>query len=98
MVRYAVKADRAGENVAAIERVFAALEREAPPGLRYAAFRLAAGDQFVHLVSHEGPGARNVLPALPEFRAFLAGMEDRRAARPEATPVDLIGAYRLFGD
>jgi hypothetical protein len=39
-----------------------------------------------------------VLSALPEFRAFLAGMEDRRAARPEATPVDLIGAYRLFGD
>ena len=40
MVRYKVRPDRADENVALVEAVYAELARERPDGLRYATFRL----------------------------------------------------------
>ncbi|MFL5574722.1 MAG: hypothetical protein ACJ79S_01930 [Gemmatimonadaceae bacterium] len=97
MVRYTVKAGRGPENVEYVERVFAELARTAPPGLRYAAFRLDDGVSFVHLVSHEAADGADPLRALPAFRAFLAGIADRCEAPPVATPLHEVGSYRLFG-
>ncbi|MDB4883475.1 MAG: hypothetical protein JWL95_2241 [Gemmatimonadetes bacterium] len=96
MVRYRVRADRAEENVRYVENVFAALERESPPGVRYAVFRLDDGVSFVHLVSLEGPDDTNALRALPEFDAFLAGIRDRCEEAPVTVALQEVGSYRVF--
>ena len=49
MVRYKVKADRAEENAAYIQRVFEELAQTQPEGLRYASFRQNDGVSFVHI-------------------------------------------------
>ena len=49
MVRYKIKADRVAENERYITSVFEQLEREKPPGLRYASFKLEDGVSFMHV-------------------------------------------------
>jgi hypothetical protein len=95
MVRYTVKPGRGPENVEYVERVFAELARHAPPGLRYAAFRLDDGVSFVHLVSHEGADGDDALRTLPAFRAFLADIAERCEAPPVVTPLHEVGSYRF---
>ena len=97
LVRYTVKPGRDAENVEAIGRVFAELAHTAPPGLRYAAFHDDTGLSFVHLVSHEGADGADALRSLPAFQAFRAGVAERCAAPPVATPLHGIGSYRLLG-
>jgi hypothetical protein len=97
MVRYTVKDGRGTENAEYVERVFAELAREAPAGLRYAAFRLEDGVSFVHVVSHEGADGADALRALPAFNAFLAGIAERCATPPVTTPLHAVGAYRMLG-
>ena len=53
MVRYKVRAERAAENERYIASVFEQLDRDRPPGLRYASFKLDDGVSFVHIVSFD---------------------------------------------
>ena len=87
MVRYTVKPDRAAENERYIEQVFAELARLAPAGVQYSAFKLEDGVTFVHVYSHEGDDAAGLLPTLPAFQAFRAGLNDRCEVAPVRTPL-----------
>lgn len=97
MVRYKVKADRAGENVEYITKVFEQLDHERPDGLRYASFRLDDGVSFVHLVSIETADGRNPLSAVSAFKAFTERIKDRCDEPPVAVDLHDVGVYRLFG-
>lgn len=98
MVSYKLKADQVGENERLSKAVFEALHAARPPGLRYATFRLADGVSFVHLVSHEEADGANALTALPEFKAFSAGVKDRCVELPQRVELTEIGSYGFFGD
>jgi hypothetical protein len=93
MVRYRVKPDRASENESYIARVFEQLERDQPPGLRYASFKLDDGVSFVHIVSLEDPDGNNPLGELPAFKAFTAGIKDRCEEPPVAVHLTKVGSY-----
>lgn len=97
IVRYKVKPDRAAENERYIGKVFEALEREKPTGLRYASFKLGDGVSFVHVVMHETTAGGNPLTALPEFKAFTAGIEERCDELPVSAELTEIGSYDVFG-
>ena len=97
MVSYTLKPDRVAENERLVESVFAALREARPSGLRYATFRLEDGVSFVHLVSHEDADGSNALTALPEFKAFAAGVRDRCASPPVRVEITEIGSYGFFG-
>jgi hypothetical protein len=49
IVRYEAKPDRADENVASVQKVFAELVRSAPEGLRYMTFQADDGVSFTHI-------------------------------------------------
>ena len=97
MVRYKVKADRAGENERWIRKVFEELRHETPPGLIYASFKLDDGLSFVHIASIETDDGNNPLSQSEAFRAFQEGIHDRCEEQPVAVELTEIGAYRLFG-
>ncbi|MGJ7507073.1 hypothetical protein [Variovorax sp. GT1P44] len=97
MVRYKLKPDRVAENESLSRTVYEALHRLRPTGLRYATFRLADGVSFVHISSHEEPDGSNALTALPEFKAFAAGIRDRCEEPPVAVDMTEIGSYGFFG-
>lgn len=98
MVRYKVKADRAGENQQYIREVFEELRRNGPPGLRYASFKQSDGLTFVHIVSIETESGDNLLSQSPAFQAFQAGIKDRCEEQPVATDIEEVGSYGFFGN
>ncbi|MGI9026958.1 MAG: antibiotic biosynthesis monooxygenase [Burkholderiaceae bacterium] len=77
MIRYKVKADRVAENERYVVAVYDELKRVAPPGLRYATFRLDDGASFVHIVSYETGENYEALTSLPAFKAFSAKVKER---------------------
>jgi hypothetical protein len=93
IVRYRTRPEMAEENQRLVEKVFAELAAEAPAGLRYAAFRLADGVSFVHVVVQEGDG--NPLGASPAFAAFQQGIGDRVLEPPTAQEATAVGSYRF---
>ena len=93
MVRYTVKADRSAENERYIEQVFVELARIAPAGVQYTAFKLEDGVTFVHVYSHEGDEAAGLLPTLPAFQAFRAGLTERCEVAPVRTSLHAVGSY-----
>jgi hypothetical protein len=94
MVRYKVRPERADENVALVQAVYAQLARERPDGLHYATFRLPDGVSFMHLVvDSDQPGA--ILNQIDAFKAFTADIESRCEEPPAATQVTLVGSYEL---
>ncbi len=97
VVRYETKPDRADENQALIEKVFAELAENAPDGLHYASFRLADGVSFVHVAEVSAPDGTNPLNETPAFRAFVADIADRCVVGPDASAATLIGSYRFGG-
>ena len=98
MVRYKVKADRVAENERYITSVFEQLNREKPPGLRYASFKLDDGVSFMHIVSLETADGSNPLSELSAFKAFTAEVRDRCAEPPVTVELQEVGSYRLFGE
>ena len=96
MVRYKVKADRVAENDRYIAKLFEQLEREQPPGLRYASFKLGDGMSFVHIVSHDGADGSNPLGELSAFRAFTAEIRDRCEEPPVAADLREVGSYEFW--
>ena len=93
MVRYTVKPGRAAENERYIEQVFAELARIAPPDVQYEVFRLDDGVTFVHLYAHDVPEGSGLLPTLPAFQAFRAGLTERCDVAPVRTPMHAVGSY-----
>ena len=97
MVRYKVKSERAAENESLIVKVFEQLDREKPPGMRYASFKLNDGVSFVHIVSLEAADGSNPLGALQAFKAFTAQIRERCDEPPVPEVLTEVGSYRLFG-
>lgn len=95
MVRYKVKADRAEENAAYIQRVFEELAQTQPDGLRYASFRQNDGVSFVHIALIDT--ANNPLAETAAFKAFQAEIKDRCEELPVAVALEEVGSYRCFG-
>ena len=97
VVRYRTKPDRADENQALVEKVFAELDGNRPAGLRYATFRLADGVSFVHVASIETEDGHNPLPAVQAFKQFQEHIGDRCDEAPAAEELSEIGSFRFFG-
>jgi quinol monooxygenase YgiN len=95
MIRAKVKAESVAEVEAAAKKLFSALEREQPEGIRYASSKLPDGVSFVILLQL-GDGAGNPLAALPEFKEFQEGLKSYLAEPPTQEQLTVIGSYRFF--
>ena len=95
VVRYRPKADRADENQALVEAVFAELNAADPGGVRYATYRLADGT-FVHIADVEADP--NPLGGIAAFAQFQADIAERCEAGegPNPQPATLVGSYRFL--
>ncbi|NUR28001.1 MAG: hypothetical protein HOV83_19525 [Catenulispora sp.] len=91
VVQYATKPEAADENARLIRAVFDELAEKRPAGLRYAAYRLADGVSFVHVVQVDGDD--NPLPGLAAFAEFQKGIGERVVAAPVFTSGTALGAY-----
>ena len=96
-VRAKVKEEHVAEAVAAVKRMFAAIEREGLEGIRYASVKLEDGVTFLALLEVED-GVENPLLGLPEAQEFYANLPGWYAEPPDVRPGTVIGSYRLFSD
>jgi hypothetical protein len=97
MVRARMKEQHVAEAVAAVKRMFAAIEREGLEGIRYASVQLEDGATFVAMLEVED-GAENPLLGLPEAQEFYDRLPGWYAEPPEVGPGTVIGSYRLFSE
>lgn len=95
MVRYTLKPECVEENERLVRRVYEELRTVAPPGLRYATYRVAGGLGYVHIASTEGDVDHGMLTSLPSFKAFVAGVRERCTEPPVVVELTPIGAYGL---
>lgn len=95
IVRYKLKPGRVEENEQLVKAVFRELRQESPEGFNYAAFKMADGLSFTHIVANEDAGG-NPLSALPAFKKFQEGIEDRCDELPLVSHVSSIGFYGVF--
>jgi hypothetical protein len=92
MVRYKVRADRADDNVALVQAVYAQLGQERPDGLHYATFRLPDGVSFMHIVvDTDEPG--RILNEVAAFKEFVDDIASRCDEPPVVTELTLVGKY-----
>ena len=94
VVRYKTKRERADENQAFVEKVFAELATERPDGLRYMTLRLADGVSFVHIASVETADGQNPLGKTAAFGTFQQEIVDRCEEGPVVTTGTVVGSYR----
>lgn len=80
---------------AAIGTMMAAIDQAGPPGVGYAATKLADGVSFL-LILELDDGVENPLPAIAEARAFQQKMAAWASEPPAPQPVTVVGSYRLF--
>ena len=95
LIRYKVKADRAGENQQFVQKVFEELHRLSPEGVHYATFKQSDGVSFVHIVSADAD-SNSQLTQLPAFQAFQAGIKDRCEEQPLVVDLEEVGSYQVF--
>ncbi|HEX4215557.1 MAG TPA: hypothetical protein VIA06_19730 [Candidatus Dormibacteraeota bacterium] len=95
MLRSRVRPECVAGLEASVGRVFAALARICPAGVRYASSRLGDGVTYLVLLEIED-GVENPLPAIPEFREFQEGLRGWVAEPPETERMTVVGSYRLF--
>ncbi|HEX3794396.1 MAG TPA: hypothetical protein VHV57_07840 [Acidimicrobiales bacterium] len=93
VVRYQAKAERADENVALIQAVFAELVARQPNGFTYKVFRLEDGVSFVHVVTEHDVDNPDSLQAVPAFQAFVSNIADRCEVMPVAMGAEIVGSY-----
>ena len=98
VVRYKTRPERADENQALIEKVFAELAADTPDGLRYASFRLEDGVTFVHIAESTTADGKNPLTEVAAFRAFGAEIADRCDEPPVALSGTMVGSYNFWPD
>jgi hypothetical protein len=94
-VRYTVKPDKIAENEALTRAVFKDLRSTAPKDLMYSVFKKDA--DFVHVLVNSRVDNSDGLTALPSFKAYASGVEDRCAGpiEPIRLSLDLIESYGL---
>ncbi len=97
VVRYRTKPERAAENQALIEKVFAELNELGETGFSYTSLRLEDGVSFVHVVVEHPGGASVSLNDLPAFRSFTENIAERCDEAPVAMGATVVGAHRMFG-
>jgi hypothetical protein len=97
MVRYKTKPDRTQENEASVRKVYEELRETGPAGLRYATFKLADGQSFVHIASIDTADGVNPLSRNAAFQAFVAGVKDRCEEPPTTSELSEVGSYQFFG-
>ncbi|POM23838.1 hypothetical protein BTM25_24640 [Actinomadura rubteroloni] len=95
MIRATVRNESVGELETAVGKMFAAIEREGPDGVRYASCKLPDGVTFVVFLSLDDP-QNNPLTAIPEFLEFQNGLRGWIAGPPTPEPLTVLGSYRLF--
>jgi len=96
IVRYKVKPERAEENVALIQRVFAQLTSEQPAGIHYATFKLEDGVSFIHVAAIDAADGKNPLLAIAAFQTFSEAIKDRCIEPPISMQAEVVGEYRLL--
>jgi hypothetical protein len=96
MIRYKVKPDRVADNEQLVRAVYEELHQAAPPGIRYATFKLDDGASFIHLVSIETEDGSSPLRDVEAFARFQEDIDDRIEEGPVVTDLDEVGSYRLF--
>jgi hypothetical protein len=97
VVRYRTKPDRADENQALIEKVFAELNAMGDTGFSYTALRLEDGVSFVHVVVEQDGGGKVSLADVPAFQAFTADIADRCDEPPVAMGATVVGTHGSGG-
>ena len=95
IVSYAAKPEQAQSNAALVRAVFAELEQTQPAGFRYAVFKAADSDEFIHIYTGEG-AAPGTLQQMASFQAFISGAQERHARAATFTEFELVGSYRMF--
>src|SRR5690242_11508659 len=95
IVRAKVKAEQVAAIEAAGERVYEALEREQPQGIRYTTCRLPDGVTYLNILELDD-GVDNPLLALPEGQAFQEGLKTWIAEPPTSERLTVVGSYRFF--
>ena len=93
VVRYQTKPERADENQALIEAVFADLAARRPNGFTYQVFRLDDGVSFVHVVVEHDVDDPDSLQDVPAFQAFVEGVVERCDVPPVATGATVVGRF-----
>jgi hypothetical protein len=96
MVRYRVKPDQAAANGDLVRAVYDELNSSRPSGLKYATFQLEDGVSFVHIAETED--GSNPLTEMKAFREFQKDIRDHCDNAPVVSELQVIGAYRHFGD
>ena len=97
MVRYEVDEEHVADVEAAIAATMAAIEHERPAGMRYALGKLPDGVTFVGVLALDD-GVDNPLPGIPAARRLQQDLARWVVGpRPVPEPLDVVGAYRLFG-
>jgi hypothetical protein len=91
VIRYRTRGPAETEdNVRLIKAVFTQLDEMHPEGVRYAAYQLGDGQDFMHVVSAEDGSALANLPAFKEFQQDIA---DRIVDTPQFNEWSRLGAY-----
>ena len=70
-----------------------ARRRRSRDGLRYATFRLADGDQFVHVAEVTTADGTNPLAAIAAFAEFQREIPERMVEGPVVADATLVGSY-----
>lgn len=91
LIRYRVRPEGAGANLAALRVLLDDLTAARIPGLGYAVFRAGETD-FLHLAAVQSESGARDLHELSGFRDWSRDLADRWVAPPDLRDVDLIGA------
>ncbi|MGX7679119.1 hypothetical protein ACSMXN_09490 [Jatrophihabitans sp. DSM 45814] len=92
MIRSTVKPEFATEVERAVRKMFDAIEKAKPAGVRYASYRLPDGVTYVAELEI-ADGFENPLPTIAEFREFQSGLNDWLADPPAADELEVLGSY-----
>jgi hypothetical protein len=96
MVRYTVGEDRVVEVERGIEKMFTAIDREHPDGVRFALVKLPDGVTFVGVLELED-GAHNPLLGIPAAREYQQNLANWVVGQPPVPGrVEVVGSYGLF--
>jgi len=93
MVRYRVRPDAVERNEELVRAVYASLAELAPPGLRYATYKLDDGVSFVHLATYESDDGDNPLGEVAAFARFQQDIAERCEERPVVTELREVGSF-----
>jgi hypothetical protein len=92
IVRYTVKPGQEDVNADLVRAVYSELASLKPDGFKYATYRLDDGRTFIHIAEQERDGD-SLLPTVPAFREFQAGVRERCESGPVAEGAELVGRY-----